>query len=186
MHSVALAAVPTVTGSLDQGSWDAFVERHPGASGYHLSGWRPIFENVFGHQTHYLSASRGACVVGILPLVEFRSRLFGRFAVSLPFVNQGGIVTDDDDAARALVATAVEGARNKGLAHVELRHEQRRFPDLADKQHKVSMRLELPEAADALWNGLDRKVRNQIRKAEKSGLVSASGGAELVDAFYAV
>ena len=33
---------------------------------------------------------------------------------------------------------------------------------------------------------LDRKVRNQIRKAEKSGLAASSGGAELVDAFYAV
>ena len=35
-------------------------------------------------------------IVGALPLVEFRSRLFGTFAVSLPFVNYGGIVADDD------------------------------------------------------------------------------------------
>jgi hypothetical protein len=178
--------MPTVTATLDEKSWNAFVEQHPGASGYHLTGWRPIFENVFGHRTHYLSARRGDRMVGILPLVEFRSHVFGRFAVSLPFLNQGGVVAEDDETARALVERAIEVARSGSLHHMELRHEQRRFPDLADKQHKVSMRLGLPGTADALWNALDRKVRNQIRKAEKSGLVIESGGSELVDAFYEV
>lgn len=185
MPSTALA-MPTVTATLDEKSWNAFVEQHPGASGYHLTGWRPIFENVFGHRTHYLSARRGDRVVGILPLVEFRSHVFGRFAVSLPFLNQGGVVAEDDETGRALVERAIEVARSGSLHHMELRHEQRRFPDLADKQHKVSMRLGLPGTADALWNALDRKVRNQIRKAEKSGLVTESGGSELVDAFYGV
>ena len=185
MGSLALAP-PAVTTSLDAAAWDRFVEEHPEASGYHLSAWRSIFEDVFGHRTLNLSAVRDDRVVGILPLVEFRSRLFGRFAVSLPFVNQGGVVAEDDEAARTLVSRAVDEARSRGLGHIELRHEQRRFPDLADKQHKVSMRLRLPDTSEALWNQLDRKVRNQIRKAEKSGLVASSGGAELVDAFYAV
>ena len=37
-----------------------------------------------------------------------------------------------------------------------------------------------------MWEALDRKVRNQIRKAEKSGLVVERGGAELVGDFYDV
>jgi len=185
MGSLALAP-PAVTTSLDVVAWDRFVEEHPEASGYHLSAWRSIFEDVFGHRTLNLSAVREGRVAGILPLVEFRSRLFGRFAVSLPFVNQGGVVADDDEVARTLIARAVDEARSRGLGHIELRHEKRWFPDLADKQHKVSMRLRLPDTGDALWNQLDRKVRNQIRKAEKSGLAASNGGVELVDAFYAV
>ena len=185
MGSIALAPL-IVTASLDAASWDQFVERHPEASGYHLTAWRSIFEDVFGHRTLNLSAMRDDRVVGILPLVEFRSRLFGRFAVSLPFVNQGGVVADDEEAARRLVDRAIEEARSRGLDHIELRHERRCFPDLADKQHKVSMRLRLPDTSEALWNQLDRKVRNQIRKAEKSGIVASGGGAELMDAFYDV
>jgi FemAB-related protein (PEP-CTERM system-associated) len=185
MTTTVLAGT-TVTDALDPVSWDQYVEHHPGASGYHLSGWRPIFEGVFGHRMLNLAVVRDHRVVGILPLVEFRSRLFGRFAVSLPFVNQGGVVADDDEAARALVDYAIGEARHRGLQHLELRHEQRCFSDLADKQHKVSMRLCLPESADALWSQLDRKVRNQVRKAEKSGLTTSSGGSELVDAFYRV
>jgi FemAB-related protein (PEP-CTERM system-associated) len=45
------------------------------------------------------------------------------------------------------------------------------------------MRLGL---GDRLWDGLDRKVRNQIRKAEKSGLTVERGGEELVGDFYTV
>jgi FemAB-related protein (PEP-CTERM system-associated) len=162
------------------------VEESPAASGYHLSGWRSIFESVFGHRTLNIAALRGDRVAGVLPLVEFRSRLFGRFAVSLPFVNQGGVVADDEHAARALLERAVLDARDRGLTHVELRHERRQFTGLADKQHKVSMRLALPESADVLWGRLDRKARNQVRKAEKSGLVVATGGAECLDGFYRV
>jgi FemAB-related protein (PEP-CTERM system-associated) len=37
-----------------------------------------------------------------------------------------------------------------------------------------------------LWNVIDRKVRNQVRKAQKSDLTYVAGGAELLDQFYAV
>jgi FemAB-related protein (PEP-CTERM system-associated) len=60
------------------------------------------------------------------------------------------------------------------------------FDGLPVKQHKVSMMLTLPETKQAAWDGLDRKVRNQIRKAQKSGLSAAIGGGELLDGFYDV
>jgi FemAB-related protein (PEP-CTERM system-associated) len=48
------------------------------------------------------------------------------------------------------------------------------------------MLLPLRQSADDMWNALDRKVRNQIRKAEKSGIVVETGGLDLLDGFYAV
>jgi serine/alanine adding enzyme len=122
----------------------------------------------------------------VLPLVTFRSPLFGRFGVSLPFLNGGGIVARDRDATLALRDRAARLQAEQGLRHVELRHEVRRFPDLPVRQHKVSMRLALPGDAEELWRGFDRKVRNQVRKAEKSGLVAAAGGVELLSDFYGV
>jgi FemAB-related protein (PEP-CTERM system-associated) len=179
--------VPVVVSPADdEGEWDAFVNAHTAASGYHLWRWRRVFERVFGHRTEYLIARRDREVSGILPLVLFRSALFGRFAVSLPFVNYGGVVADDAGTARALLGRAVEIARSHDAAHVELRHGSRRFDDLPWKQHKVAMTLPLPASADQAWSGLDRKVRNQIRKAEKNDLVVESGGTELIPFFYRV
>jgi len=167
-------------------AWDRYVNAHADAAGYHVYSWRRVFERAFGHRTEYLMASRGRIVVGVLPLVEFRSWLFGRFLVSLPFVNYGGVLAEDAEAALALFERAAALAKERGLAHVELRHCAQRFPDAPCKRHKVAMRLALSSDQDGMWNGLDRKVRNQVRKAEKSGLSCVTGGGELLDQFYAV
>jgi len=169
-----------------EAEWDGFVGGHPDATGYHLWRWRKIFEDTFGHEGHYLIARRAGHIVGVLPLVLFRTTLFGRFAVSLPFVNYGGVVAEDDPAARMLVTYAAAEAKRLRLSHVELRHRRQQFPDLPARQHKVAMLLDLPSDPETLWGRLDRKVRNQVRKAEKSGLEVAAGGLELLGEFYEV
>ena len=175
-----------ITTSAPESDWDRFVDRHPAATLYHLWRWRCVFEGAFGHRTIALAARRGGAVAGVLPLVVMRSRLFGRFAVSLPFVNYGGVCAEDDDVAREMVEKAAAIARDEQLSHVELRHVARRLPHLPARQHKVGMHMALGRAPEVVWQGLDRKVRNQVRKAEKSGLAVQIGGAELLNRFYDV
>lgn len=167
-------------------AWDEYVARMPAASAYHFWRWRAVFEQAFGHETRYLAATRGTAIAGVLPLVLFRSVVFGRFIVSLPFVNYGGIVADDREAADALVAETDRIARAGGYEHVELRHRERARQDLVAKQHKVAMIMPLAPTSAAAWDGLDRKVRNQIRKAQKSGLTAAAGDAGRLDDFYGI
>ncbi len=189
---------PGITISVAQASdaveWDAYVVSRPDAVGYHEWAWRGVFERAFRHECLYLAARRDGRIEGVLPLVEIRSFLFGRTLTSLPFVNFGGVLAESDDVARALVDEAAGLARSRGCRHVELRHIGRRFTDLPCKQHKVTMRLPLsvgmwsPGSSDprGLWNRIDRKARNQVRKAEKSGLTVTRGGAELLPEFYRV
>lgn len=190
--AAATLAVPATTGATvvstatDAGAWDAYVEAHPAATADHLWGWRDVFQSVFGQSSDYLVAMRDGTVAGVLPLVLFRSRLFGRFAVSVPFLNYGGLLADDHGVAAALVAAATARAKAFGASHVELRHRERQRPDLPVRQHKIGLSLPLPTSADELWKTVDRKIRNQIRKAQKEGLEVRSGGGEIVDAFYPV
>jgi FemAB-related protein (PEP-CTERM system-associated) len=171
---------------ITSGPWDAFVEAHPEATAYHAWRWRQVFEQAFGHETVYLAAIDRGEVTGVLPLAIFRSHLFGRFAVSLPFVNYGGLCATTPEAAEALLASAADLARARRLAHVELRHTARLCPGLGAREHKVGMRMALPSDATRAWEGLDRKVRNQVRKAEKSALTARSGGLEFLESFYRV
>jgi FemAB-related protein (PEP-CTERM system-associated) len=173
-----------VRSDLVQGDWDRFVESHSNASVYHLWDWRRVFEEAFRHRTEYLAAIRNGDIAGVLPLVIFDSWAFGRFAVSLPFVNYGGVLARDEQAARALLDHATQLARRRGWSHVELRHRAPVFSELPAKRHKVAMELTLPATKETAWGALDRKVRNQIRKAQKSGLVADIGGSELLDTFY--
>lgn len=175
-----------VTSDASEIEWDRFVGSDPNASGYHVWRWRRVFETAFGHETCYLAAREHGRVVGVLPMVIFTSRLFGRFAVSLPFVNYGGVCARDASVAACLVQNAAAIATSRGLSHVELRHRARLCPTLAVREHKVGMYLTLAQDPGRAWDGLDKKVRNQVRKAEKSGLTARWGGAELLDRFYGV
>lgn len=165
---------------------DRYVLAHPHSTGYHLRAWTDLIGRAFGHRTLYLAARTHTGVAGVLPLVFFRSRLFGTFAVSLPFVNYWGVLADGPDVAAALLNRAIEEARANGCAHLELRHTVQAFSSLPSKRHKVAMLLRLCARPEAEWERLDRKVRNQVRKGEKSNLTVATGGFELLDAFYDV
>ena len=190
MSTTALAdeRVPVVTVRDDAPpeASEAWVASHPRARAYHRRVWLSIVEAAFGHRTRYLVAESGGTVVGVLPLVFFRSRLFGRFTVSMPFFNYGGVLADTSDAERALLARAIEDTRAAGGSHLELRHSRQHFGDLAAKRHKVAMVLRLEPTIELQWTALDRKLRNQVRKAEKSGLLADAGGEELLPDFYAV
>lgn len=186
--AVQLAAAPVVVHdrpSLD--ACDAYVAAHPDASAYHRPAWLGVVQRAFGHDTRYLVAESEGRVSGVLPIVFFRSRIFGRFTVSLPFFNYGGVLADNDASARALLDRAIEETRRARGTHLELRHSgTQMFPELTARRHKVAMELSLEPDIELQWQALDRKLRNQVRKAEKSGLTADVGGLELLESFYSV
>ena len=171
----------------DAAEWDGYVDNHPDGLNYHLSGWMKVIREGFGHGTVGLMARDGGGKVrGVLPLVHMKSSLFGNFLVSLPFVNYGGVLTDSPEAATSLLAAAVELRDRCGARHVELRHLREEPLPLACKRHKVTMLLPLADDPEQQWQGFNAKLRNQVRKAEKSGLTARVGGRELLDDFYEV
>jgi FemAB-related protein (PEP-CTERM system-associated) len=199
MRSLAISAEPaeidlnphvpgpvSVEADATEEEWAEYVNGHPDATVDHAWGWRSIIERVFRQQCRYLTARRGGRIVGVLPLVCFKSTLFGRLVVSIPYLNYGGILAADASAADALVQRAQAVASEFGASYLELRNQQRYLPDRPCRQHKVRMALALPSAAEDLWKALDRKVRNQVRKAQKEGLTAESGGASLIPEFYSV
>lgn len=151
-------------------------------------GWLTVLQRGLGHQVYCLEAVEGGRTRGILPLAFVHSWLFGRFLVSLPYLNYGGVVADNDQAARRLIDRAVELADELDVRLLELRQEQPvEHPSLNDRMSsKVHMRLPLPATAGKLWEQLSCKVRNQVRKAKKHDLSVAWGGMELLSEFYAV
>lgn len=177
----------TVTTELDRAAWDVFVNSRPEATSYHLYAWRGVIEQSFGHRTHYLAALDGAGEVqGVLPLVHMKSALFGNFLVSVPFVNYGGLLCGTPSVRRPLLQAAENLRQTLGAEHVELRHLGFDVEGLPSRDHKVTMVLPLESGAQAQWSGFNAKLRNQVRKAEKSGLECSIGHLEYLDDFYRV
>ena len=171
----------------DEGGWDSFVESARDATLYHRFGWKGVIAKSFGHQCYYLAAiDQNGAWQGILPLVHMRSRLFGSFLISVPFVNYGGLLCNNEATGRLLLGEADQLRRSLKAAHVELRHLSDTFEGLPTKQHKVTMILNLATEAERQWQAFNAKLRNQIRKAQKSGLKPLVGRLDLLDGFYNV
>jgi len=177
--------IETINGSLE--GWERYIASHPQATNYHQIAWRKVIELSFGHRTHYLAATNGAGrIMGVLPLAHMSSRLFGSFLVSLPFFNYGGILADSAEVEQLLVEGSERIMAQLSATHVELRHCETIVASLPSKRHKVTMILNLESTAEAQWKSFNAKLRNQIRKPEKSGLEPRLGGIELLDGFYDV
>lgn len=171
----------------DRECWDDFTRKSQMASIYHLSAWREVISDVFGHKTYYLMAmSESGEVEGVLPLVRLKSLLFGDYMVSIPFFTYGGALGNSADIEKALMDKATQSADVLGVQHVEFRDSNNRDSGLQVRDDKISMILDLPDSPDILLSSLKAKRRSQIKRPLRENPVIKKGGLELVDEFYEV
>lgn len=166
MPDVSVRAFETA----DRARWDAYVMAHPEATFFHRAGWQRVIEDAFGHRTHFLLAQRAGDLVGVLPLAEINSRLFGHSLGALPFCAYGGIVADDDAAYRALDAAAQALARKLDVGALEYRNQSPRHADWPTKDLYVTFKKAIAPEVEANMNAIPRKQRAMVRKGIKAGL----------------
>lgn len=179
----ALTVEPLAGG---EAQWDRFVTAAEGSTFCHLLGWREIMAEVLGHQPLYLVArdAEGEWR-GVLPLVRVRSRLFGDYLLSMPFLNYGGPLGSEAAQGR-LVEEALTRARRWRTDLLELRSRRPVPGGLRTSHRKLTVLLPLPETREQLWRDTFRaKLRSQIRRPMKEGM-EARFGPEQAEAFYEV
>lgn len=165
--------------------WDDFVKRAPGSTFAHRGAWYHIVAEVFGHRCTYLVAEdEHGMWHGVLPLVHLRG-LFGYYLISMPFLNDGGPLGDEETRQR-LDEAAIDIARESKARVLELRTREQLGPPLSTSRRKVAVHLPLPSSVDELWaHTFKAKLRSQIRRPTKDGM-TARVGAEEQNAFYEV
>jgi FemAB-related protein (PEP-CTERM system-associated) len=167
--------------------WDAALGGFEGGSFCHRMGWRSVMEDALGHRTFWrVARDADGEIAGLLPLVRVRSRLFGDYLVSMPFLNYGGPL-GSSEARQALAGWAADTAAELRVDLLELRN---RLPqesgELVENARKLTVVKELPDTTEALWEkGLKAKVRSQVRRPLKEGM-EIDFGPELLDDFYDV
>ena len=124
--------------------WNRYVSNHPAATVYHQAEWKKLIQQSFGHKGYYFIArNKQQKVVGVLPLIHMKSRLFGNFFVSMPYFNYGGAVADQLLIENKLIAEANAYAEQLGACHIEYRDDIPR-EKLPLRSEKVNMILNLP------------------------------------------
>jgi FemAB-related protein (PEP-CTERM system-associated) len=174
----------TTASDADARAWTAYVDAHPEGTVYHCWPWRRVLAEAFAHVPHYLVARRGERLVGVLPLAQVKTLLFGHSLSSLPFCPYAGPLADDPQAAQALDQAAVALAEQLGVDHLEYR----RLPgpnetarDWPTNDLYVVFRKDISPDHEANLNAIPRKQRAMVRKGIKNGLTADAGD---LDTFF--
>ena len=165
--------------------WSRVVDASSQARLAHAAEWFTVISRAYGHEPLYLVADSDAgCAV--LPAFVVRRPLVGAIVTSMPFLDSGGPCAASPTVAALLVERLITEARARRARLVELRSAERLAIDAQPLDSKVNMTLALDGGPDALWRRFDKGVRNQIRKAERSGLTVEVSGTAGLPAFYDV
>lgn len=166
--------------------WDEFVEARSDATLAHASAWLAVMREAYGLESYGLIAREASGrVCGVLPVVRMRGLRGSVELVSMPFLDTGGPLGESPEVIRALLDGALALAHERGASALDLRPVEPipglGAPAFADR---LDLYLPLRDDTDAQWKALDAKVRNQTRKAERSGLALLTPS-DPVAAFYA-
>lgn len=154
-------------------AWDAFVDALPAATFFHKAAWRRLIAEEFGHRTFYTYAERDGAIVGVLPLVQVKTLLFGNALTSTPFCVYGGPLAADPETARALADYAGSLLPETGASAVEFRHRDPVDSDWTERPDLyVTFRKAIVADNDQNMKAIPRKQRAMVRKGIQNGLSS--------------
>jgi FemAB-related protein (PEP-CTERM system-associated) len=165
--------------------WDAFVRATDEGSPFHLTAWKRVVEDAFGHRSQYLMARRGGGIEGVLPLFEVRGLFGGRALISVPYGVYGGVAATSPAARQALTEAAAALARERRARYVELRQRRDLGLDLPTKSLYVTFAREISPRDEDNALAIPRKQRRMTRQGARFGL-RATIGREHLDAVYDV
>ena len=168
------------------GAWRRWVHELRDPHLAHSQEWAAVIHQAYGHEPLYLATDDGSGRAGVLPAFIVRRPFFGTAITSMPFLDGGGPCSSSTAVEDGLVESLITQARRLGARLIELRCNRRLNLPWEPAEHKVNLTLPLPSNAEQLSRQLDRSVRNQVRKAERSGLSVDFGGAEQLEAFYTI
>jgi FemAB-related protein (PEP-CTERM system-associated) len=164
-------------------AWDSFVVARPEATFFHRAAWPGLIAKTFFHRDRSVLALQDGAVVGVLPLIEMRTLLFGHSLVSLPFCVYAGPLAADAAAGRALLDHAAGLLTSTGAASLELRGLGPVPDDWLEAPSDWPVRDDLyvtfrkPIAGDDAANlkAIPRKQRAVVRKGIEAGLAGSVG-----------
>jgi FemAB-related protein (PEP-CTERM system-associated) len=181
----------------DKDLWNGWVASNPWASFYHLWEWGEVLCRTYQYPRYYLGVKRGHDILAVLPLIYIRSRIFANKLVSVPFAEYGGpLLRDSTDSVEIESALAVLSdtlsalTKVLGVDYVDLRQPHFSLSLTAPTsvstplRRYVTFRVDLTKSEEELWKGLDRKCRNAVRKAMKSGVKTKEVDADDMRRYY--
>lgn len=155
----------------DCSRWDAYVEKNPAATVYHMSAWGRAVSRSMGHKCYYITVEENDEICALIPLIHVKSMLFGNSLVSVAFATNGGPLFDNGDALRVLDEECRKLTEKLNADYLECRNMDAVHDDWPVKKDMYStFRKELSADNEENMLAIPRKQRAMVRKGIKFDL----------------
>lgn len=162
--------------------WAGYAARRNDANPLGGPDWFTVLERAFRPTLMLFVARNGdGSVCGILPAYVIRGLRGTRHLFSL----RHGLAADTQAAALALIAAVAEHCQVRNIASAVVTSGATEFDVPYRQWTRDSLTLPLPADPDTLWSGFRDKVRNTIRKTERSD-IEISTSMDQIDGFWRV
>ena len=175
----------------DQKRWDDFIEKNHSASPYHFFAWKKAIEMAYKHKCRYFYLEKNRQIVGAMPLVHLFFPSVINEMVGLPYCDVGNCVTSHEAYQDILLTEILKDLDNGKVKKIQIRGPMEQTELLKSimisiKTDKVRMFIDLPSSSDELFKSFQSKLRSQIKKAQKNGVVFRWGCLNDFDEAYAI
>jgi CelD/BcsL family acetyltransferase involved in cellulose biosynthesis len=173
---------------LTDGRWRDLVQRHPRASAFHTPEWLDALRRTYGFApVVYAGDPAHGDLRSAVAFCGVASWLTGRRLVSLPFSDHCEPLVEDVEQLATILGHAADEARRNGWRYVQIRPRTTGLgvAPFALDESNYHYALDLRPDADAIFKGIKKQTRYDIRRAERGTLRHVVGRAdEFVRAYF--
>ncbi len=161
--------------------WNSFIFSHTDASYSHLYEWKKILEESYSLKTKCIGVLNNNDLIAVLPVTVIKLPFNKSVGCSLPYLGYTGLLKNEKYFINNFNDIFLNVYKILNVKSLEVRRIDRKAKE--SKAGIYTLKLSLPGNSSVLWEKLNSSVRNQIRKAQKSGL-TAEWGINQLDQFY--
>ena len=172
--------------STGEAEWDEFILRQPQATYCHLAGWSQVLVQSYKMSCYFVQLRDGGQIAGVLPLIHVKGPIAPDRLVSMPFLDYGGVLSASTEAEESILDFAIDLVGRLGAKGLDLRAPLSDLGASTGETSRYCFVLSLPDTGEELWKAVGPKVRNQIRKSEKSGLRTEAVDASSLPVFFGI
>ena len=150
--------------------WDELLLANEKYSFFHSAAWAKVLIDSYNYKPVYFTYIKNKELLGLIPLMEIKSFLTGKRAVSLPFTDHCPLpfskVTDFDN----LIYEAIIQGKKSDWKYIELRDDIINAEQTSVYKSYYTHTLNLDQEEKYIYDHLRDSNKRNIRKALKEGV----------------
>jgi FemAB-related protein (PEP-CTERM system-associated) len=152
------------------------------------AGWRKVLKSTYRYPCYFLLARAQNQILGVMPLFQVKSPLFGHRLETLP----GALCVETPEVARKLICEADALARQLNVDTLIMRDSRKDWTTTLQglnfevmEAHR-GVRRSLNGDPESIWKSLNRKFRQDVKRIQRNESIRTELGESGLEDFYRV